>query len=488
MSEQKFSTKGNLSLQPVSELSYLEHPLMAKERWDGEKDLGLRVHQHRSLRTLYFGNIHQDWFKEVAKRYVLYRRSQGMKLATLAQDVVALQTFAQFLENQCAYSFEDITEDLLSAYWGSLQHLAQTTQRTRLNSLKIFFELGTINGWFNVSTYWFREKLKQLRKNKPNKIDYIPDEVQRQLDEHLHHLPESLQRMVILLRTLGLRAVELLQMPFDCLRQLRNGQWEIHFTNWKFDEKPDIMPIIPELTDIIKEQQTYIRKHLGEFEYLFCANIHHQTGKFKLKPKVMPLGNFCTYLNRLAQQYNICDKSGQRWHFRSHQFRRTVATKMTNEGIRQYLIQCYLRHESPDMMLHYAQVFPETERKEIEALHQRKKIVDVTGTEVSINHPELDNDIGLQWLRSKMQPKALAMGFCARPELLKPCPHANACMSCEHFRLDEDDLPALKQHLERNRQLQAESKQQGYTRQLKEIEEDEVTLLILIKSLEDANA
>ena len=115
MSEQKLSTKDNLSLQPVNELPCLEYPLMTKERWDGERDLGLRVHQHRSLRTLYFGNIHQDWLKEVAKRYVLYRCSQGMKLATLTQDVVALKTFAQFLESQCAYSFEDITEDLLSA-------------------------------------------------------------------------------------------------------------------------------------------------------------------------------------------------------------------------------------------------------------------------------------------------------------------------------------------------------------------------------------
>ena len=86
-----------------------------------------------------------------------------------------------------------------------------------------------------------------------------------------------------------------------------------------------------------------------------------------------------------------------------------------------------------------------------------------------------------------MQPRALSMGFCQRPKLLKPCPHANTCMSCEHFRLNEDDLPALKQHLERNHQLKSESIKKGYQRQIDIIEQDENQLIKLINSLEDKN-
>jgi hypothetical protein len=121
------------------------------------------------------------------------------------------------------------------------------------------------------------------------------------------------------------------------------------------------------------------------------------------------------------------------------------------------------------------------------ALHKQKKIVDVTGTEVSLNHPEIDDEVGLQGLRSKMQPKVLAMGFCARPQLLKPCPHANACLSCNHYRLDEDDLPALREHLEQNKKLKAESERLGYVRQLKGIEEDTTKLVNLIEVLEKNN-
>ena len=66
--------------------------------------------------------------------------------------------------------------------------------------------------------------------------------------------------------------------------------------------------------------------------------------------------------------------------------------------------------------------------------------------------------MGLQLLRQKMQPLALAMGFCARPQLLNPCPHANA-----------------------------ESQARGYVRQIQGIERDEAVLMNLIKSLEDGN-
>jgi integrase/recombinase XerD len=292
-----------------------------------------------------------------------------------------------------------------------------------------------------------------------------------------------------------LQESEILQLRFNCLRQLKNRNWIIQFTNWKFQEQLDTLPINESLVAVIKEQQEYIVNSLGDkFPYLFCGN---KTGSRKkiernqFSNNYHPVNKVCSnwtfkyYLNKLSQYCNICDNSGVIWKFSSHQFRRTVATKMTNEGVRQYIIQSYLRHRSPDMMLHYAQLLPETIKEEMEEFRKHKKIIDITGKEVKQIHSELDNDIGLQWLRAKMQPKALAMGFCARPALLKPCPHANACMSCEHFRLDEDDIPALEDHLKRTVQLKIESKNMGYVRQIKAIEEDEIKLNKLISSLKE---
>jgi integrase len=467
----------------------IDNLLIQKDRWYGEEDLKMRLNKHESVKSIYFGNIRQKWLKDVVKIYILYSRIQGKSFGTLREYIKAIQHFSIFLESQCVYYFTDITDEILSSYLGNIQSLAKKTQADRLSHIRTFFDMGNINGWFQVSTYWFRGKIGSA-KPKNSQINYIPDKVLIQIDRYFYLLAKPLQRMVLLLRALGLRGSELLQMRFDCLKQRMSGDWEIHFTNWKFKERHDVLPIVPELAEIIKEQQTYIRTHLGEkFEHLFCANTYESNGFkfFKAKPKVMLLQQFNVYLNQWAESCKICDKSGKLWKFTSHQFRRTVATKMTNEGVRQYIIQRYLRHHSPDMMQHYAHILPSTFKKEIEGLHKRKKIVDVTGLEVSISNPEIDNDIELRWLRSKMQPKALAMGFCARPQLLKPCPHANACMDCQHFRLDEDDLPALTQHLERNQKLKEESERLGYIRQLKEIEQDEAKLINIIKSLEKAN-
>ena len=65
MSEQEFPSLGSLSLQPIE---VLEHPLMLKDRWHGEKDLGMRINKHLRGSTIYFGNISQDWIKIKAKK------------------------------------------------------------------------------------------------------------------------------------------------------------------------------------------------------------------------------------------------------------------------------------------------------------------------------------------------------------------------------------------------------------------------------------
>lgn len=484
MSEEQHIVVGNLSVQPATS-PLIEDPLMIKDTWHAETDLGMRFNRHEGGRTLNFDSISQDWFKDQVKRYLLYSRNQGKSFGHLLQITSVLKRFAACLATNYISSFDAITDEVFDKYLKSVSHLSENSKRTGLKRLAPFFTTGNQNGWFNVSTYWFKGKTARC-KPENDKIKYIPDEVLRQLDENLHLLEKPLQRLVILFRSLGLRAGELLQMRFDCLRQRRDGEWEINFVNWKFNERLDVLPITPELATIIKEQQEYVRSHLGEeFEYLFCSS----SGSKGLnpKPRVMTLQTFNKKLNELVEQCNICDNSGNRWKFTSHQFRRTVATKMTNEGVRQYIIQRYLRHDKPDMMQHYASIFPATLKDEMAALHKQKKIVDVTGTEVSLNHPELEDEAGLQWLRSKMQPKALAMGFCARPQILKPCPHANACLSCDHYRLDEDDLPALKQHLERNQKLKTESARLGYIRQLKGIEEDTTKIVNLIEALENSN-
>jgi integrase/recombinase XerD len=466
--------------------------LLAKDIWYAEEDLGLRINQHQRRQTINFGKIQQPWLKKRFKQYIVYRRIQGIAYSTINESISIFNRFSLFLAEQYINNFEEIDDNILELAIKEIRRFSCSYQESFICYIKGFLEFGNENKWFSISAYPLAQAKTTNRKR--TKIQYIPDEVLQQLDKHLHLLPEPQQRLVILIRALGLRAGEILQLKFDCLRQRRNGNWEIEFINWKFKEQLDRLPINDDLVALIKQQQNYIRSNLNnDFTYLFSANEislkSEKQGLFQVRPvsKVMALSSFNRYLQELAKHCQIKDKSGQNWHFTSHQFRRTVATKMTNEQVRQYIIQCYLRHKSLDMLQHYAQLLPDTMKEEMKEFRKKKKVVDITGREVEQIHSELDNDIGLQWLRAKMQPKALAMGFCARPALLKPCPHANACMSCEHFRLDKDDLPALKQHLKRNEQLKKESQQLGFTRQIKSLEQDEARLNKLIKSLSNSH-
>lgn len=493
--------KNNIKTKQIFDISSLSSnltqdstldSLLAKDIWDAEEDLGLRINQHQRNKTINFGKIQQSWLKKRIKQYIIYRRIQGISYSTIKESISIFNRFSLFLTEQYINNFEEIDDDILELAIKGTRRFSCSHQESFICYLKGFFDLGNENKWFSISAYPLAQAKATNRKK--TKIEYIPDEVLQQLDEHLHLLPEPQQRLVILIRALGLRAGEILQLKFNCLRQRRNGKWEIEFVNWKFKEQLDRLPINDDLVALVKQQQKYITNNFGNnFTYLFSANTRSyqskEEGLFKVRPvpKVMALSSFNRYLQKLAEHCQIKDKSGQLWHFTSHQFRRTVATKMTNEQVRQYIIQCYLRHKSPDMLQHYAQLLPDTMKEEMKEFRKKKKVVDITGREVEQIHSELDNDIGLQWLRAKMQPKALAMGFCARPALLKPCPHANACMTCEHLRLDEDDLPALKQHKMRNEQLKQESQKLGFTRQIKSIEQDEARLNKLINSLNNGH-
>lgn len=466
-------------LDNTSRMKYLlSHPLIQKDVWHTVDDLGMRINQHDRKYSVSFNGISQKWFKDIVKIYVLYRRIQGIEASTLIGGLCKVTHFANFLESRFIYSFSEIRDEVFELFFIERKRIISlSTYNLEVSSLKVFFETAAKQGWINTSTYWFSRKQK-LFINK--KVIYIPEEVWNQLDGNLHHLHVQVQRMVLLIRTKGLRIGELLQMPFNCLRQRRNGEWELHFTNSKFNNAPENMDILPELATLIQEQQSYIREHLGkDFDYLFCSLTKGPNSR--PTRNVMSHSCFSDHLNRLAITYEIRDKSGQIWRFTSHQFRRTVATILANSGVREYIIQCYLRHRNPDMKKSYIHLFPETLQREIDELKKEKRLVDITGRVVEKYKPLNETT---EFLRRKLYPRVIQVGECHRPIVKDPCLTTNACWRCEHYRVTEDDLPFLKADLPRVQEAILESEQLGRIRSLAELRKDESFLLRSIKTLE----
>lgn len=474
-----------LSEQNNKAQQLLLNPLLKKEIWQTREDLGLDISEHKKVLTIHFQGIEQDWLKLLAKLYILVRSQRKLSPMYIRNDLASLAKFSQFLAEQSILTPEQINDHLFEEfdYYLRSSKLSQRSISLHYMTLINFFNLCRQEGWLDVNTYWFKGRYKDSPPNN-DKVKYIPEEVWQQLDEHLHHLPDPIQRMVLVIRGTGLRIGELLNLPLDCLRR-RDKQWRLRFLTEKYKTEDEI-PICAELAAVIQEQQAYIRQNFGKsYNNLFGSRqIGGNQEIYKPAPRIMKIDTFNRYLNKLTQDHNICTKEGKVWHFRSHQFRKTVATVMTNAGVRDLVIQKYLRHRSPDMQNYYKHLLKEVIGDEYQELMKETKYVDSTGTLVATHKPK---NLITEMVRKKMYQITTQYGECHRPILKSPCQTVNACLRCEHWRTSTDDLNYLKEDLNRIKTEINIANKLGMVRQEKGLISDQQGLMIRIEGLEKVN-
>jgi integrase/recombinase XerD len=457
----------------------LDNPLIHQDTWHTIDDLGLNVNQHSRVLTISFNQIEQDWLKLLIKLYCLVRVERRIAAAAIRQDLCNLNRFSHFIEQKSIFRAEQINGDLFDEFEFYLKFLKLSPATISGNyiALNNFFNICREEGWLEVNTYWFKGRQKRT-KPKNDEIEYIPEEVWQQLDENLYHLPESLQRMVLLIRATGLRIGELLNLSIDCLRQ-RDRQWRLRFLTEKY-QTVDEIPICEELVAVIKEQQKYIKKYFSDsYNNLFASNTSGY--RYTPAPRVMSGQTFNQQLNTLAKQQNICTNDGRTWHFNSHQFRRTLATVMTNAGVRDLIIQKYLRHRSPDMQNHYKHLLKEVLGAEYQELMKGSSYVNSTGKIILQHQPQ--NPI-TELVRRKMYQITTQHGECHRPVLKSPCQTINACWQCEHWLTSIDDLSALQEDFKRVKTELDIATNLGMVRQQQILTTDRNNLMIRIEVLE----
>ena len=477
-----------LAAQNLEAQKLLSNYLLQKDVWRTIEDLELKVNLHDKTLVISFERIEQDWLKLLAKLYILIRSQRNYSAMYLRNDVGYITRFSQFIISKAIFDTGQINNQLFEEYDYYLRSLKSERTKKPLSERSIslhymtlinFFNLCRQEGWLDVNTYWFKGRYKNSEA-KNDDVEYISEEVWQQLDEYLHHLPEPIQRMILVIRGTGLRIGELLNLPLDCLRK-RGKQWRLRFLTEKYLVE-DELPICEELVVIIKEQQKYINEQFQKkYNNLFSSHEKRNNGKYIPKPKVMSGEVFNRQLNKLSTKHNICTKEGKIWKFRSHQFRKTVATVMTNAGVRDLIIQKYLRHRSPDMQNYYKHLLKEVIGDEYQELMKETKYVDSTGKTVAKHKP---NNPITELMRRKMYQTTTQYGECHRPVLKSPCQTVNACWRCEHWLTSSDDLDALKNDLQRiENELQIAEKLE-MIRQQKGLVSDKQNLVIRIQGLE----
>jgi integrase/recombinase XerD len=333
-------------------------------------ELGCNVSNHEAIVTanIKFAGIEQDWFKIEAKKFVKHIARNGFTFNLVKMRLTSLKEFSSFLASfPNVVCMGDIDRSVIIEF---INYLSVKKARTNwknnvIQTLRMFFEAGLINEWFTAHPYLIRDgdSFKADSKALPR---YIPDDVIRQLEEHMQQLPEPVMRMILVIKECGLRVGELCQLPLDCLKRDSKGGWFIQFMRLKI-RKETTIPISIELADCIQQQQRYIQEHLNDFPYLFCSG-RHAKETFVPNNRMMTRCLFNWRLNKLAKDFNICDSTGKLWEFQSHQFRHTLGTGMINNGVPQHIVQRFLGHESPEMTSVYAHIHDSTLRYQMSRL------------------------------------------------------------------------------------------------------------------------
>ncbi len=449
-----------------------------KDVWD-LRHLGVFVNPSVSSYSIIFKDFHIPWFKQAVKQFIKY--SLSVHSAGECQNRTAtLRRFCRFLVNtRPDIQPEEFNRPLLLDHFSELVEsgLQPNTRIRHISQIRTFLELCPREGWANIpdKRMIYSEDFPKQTKAQPR---YIPEEVIEQLHEHIDELDTIYARMVLVLQECGMRIGELCRISFNCLLQDAQGDWFLRYYQFKMKKEHSI-PITRDIARIIQVQQREVTEEWGEnFPYLFPAP--------KPRGKGGPIrqANFTRALNRLSLDKQIKDQAGECWHFQSHQFRHTVGTRMINLGVPQHIIQRYLGHESPEMTAVYARIHDETLKQEVAKF--REKVVNVAGQVVEPNDIEADGD-SLQWVKRNIQAQALPNGSCALPIISKGCPHANACLTCTHFRTTAEYLAEHKQQLEQTERLIAKARANGWTRQVEMNEQVKVNLENIIRGLEGSD-
>jgi hypothetical protein len=112
----------------------------------------------------------------------------------------------------------------------------------------------------------------------------------------------------------------------------------------------------------------------------------------------------------------------------------------------------------------------------------RGKVVDVTGKVIEQKGPVDSREA--QWIKKNILTQALPNGQCALPIVGGDCPHANACLTCVHFRTDSSFLPQHKTQLQETQRFIQIARANGWQRQVEMNERVEANLNQMITTLE----
>jgi integrase len=416
--------------------------------------------------TLSFIKIKQEWLKTIVKKHTQYSISIGNSISLLFSYNQIFNNLSLFLDkNYIQENHWADRQNILSYISYRSTKVKTSTIVNELSALKVFFELASVNQWFDVPLGII--KREDFPKLKPATSNDIPTIVFDKINSNLNCLSDRIARAWMICYFCGMRISELRLCSIDCIKQHNKGQWSITF--WRKKVKDfHTLPISRELAQVIQEQQEQTKKAKGQdYKYLF--------------PDLQKTA-LSDAINELINQKNIRDENGKLWHFTNHQLRDTRATYLFETGHEMAIVGKWLGHKRWGTTQKYIHVKDHTLREETAKV--QAQLTNIKGESVtweSLPKTLQKNPAAHTIAIPEDHINTPIYGFCGLA-LDRDCPHWKACYTCRSFVARKELLPDYIKIRERLKDKQSVAEERGQTALIDQYTQQADSLDVIVHS------
>ena len=398
--------------------------------------------------ALNFYKLRLPWLRAAARAYLLDRigyRDIGPKTAETH--------LAQFcLVERCLFKthsvpdIRHITQEFVSntfLNWGNSEGLiGKNWYADPINLLSWACLNLSVDGWPSLT--FDKRNLRKVNGEWPGGRGYevnmrertIPEEVVEQIFEGIESgsFPNLLKRLFIISRYTGMRAGDLHELDWDCLKPDPDDDRFCLLTFFqrkvqKWNTKPLLMEDAAHtmVIEAINAQKQEAVSQFGERpRYLF--GVRHGDAE-------SPLGTDHSRdeIAKWCVENRVMEKDGKVHRFRWHSLRHFYGTELALLGHDITLIQLELGHASPDMSMVYVN----------QRLRLKKKAVleKGAGRYIDIKGQIDDKVADLAVRRDASLTVDVPGGLCSVPQQIGEwCEHNRACFECAFFRADVEQV------------------------------------------------
>jgi integrase len=261
----------------------------------------------------------------------------------------------------------------------------------------------------------------------------IPESVAEGVDDHLHELEDIYALLYRIFSNTGMRMKEVLFLEMNCLEASPyDGLVQIKYKPYKTlktRRKQGVSDyhrvlIFQSLADEIKvqiEERAMLRQTLG-VPYIFVNQ------KPNHRPGMINMGYYVQLINKLIQQHNLCDESGEIWHFTSKQQRKTLAVTLIENGGSVDELAYWLGHLSRSSASGYYAEVRQMKLASLNTEFYRKKFDLLISKEQLADYSEEERR--LLYMDFRLEQRRVEFGFCLKKFADGGCTYRNSLINC----------------------------------------------------------